>query len=306
MAEKETKTIIVNPKVESEETIFPTLGLSNFEKQMKAFNSYSALQKFRDERGISPAFNYDTLGAYTAGNLLDLKNYGTSKFSVDFAGKVSCVGLAAGSQKITGVLDPTSNQDAATKKYVDDNENTGLWEIDGTETQLKTADEIDMRSKKIINLTDPTANQDGATKKYVDDNTYNSSARVYLSADFDYDSSGVHTIEFDTESWDVGSEFNTGNYIFTAGSTGYYLVNLQVTIDGVFAGSSTSYIALYKTNESTILNKSFAIINTKRVELSAVVYLEATNTLGALIYEGTADTINSDSTMTFMDITRIL
>jgi len=166
----ETKTIIVNPKVESEETIFPSLGLSNFEKQMKAFNSYSALQKFRNETGVSPAFDLNTLGAYTTGNLLDLKNYGTSKFSVDFAGKITCVGLAAGSQKITGVLDPTADQDAATKKYVDDNENTGLWEVDGTETQLKTADEIDMRSKKIINLTDPTANQDGATKKYVDDN----------------------------------------------------------------------------------------------------------------------------------------
>ena len=168
MAEEET--IIVNPKVESEETIFPTLGLSNFEKQMKAFNSYSALQKFRNETGVSPAFDFNTLGTYTSGNLLDLKNYGTSKFSVDFAGKITCVGIDAGSQKITGVLDPTAAQDAATKKYVDDNENTGLWEVDGTETQLKTADEIDMRSKKIINLTDPTANQDGATKKYVDDN----------------------------------------------------------------------------------------------------------------------------------------
>ena len=166
----EEKTIIVNPKVESEETIFPSLGLSNFEKQMKAFNSYSALQKFRNETGVSPAFDLNTLGTYTTGNLLDLQNYGTSKFSVDYAGKITCVGLAAGSQKITGVLDPTADQDAATKKYVDDNENTGLWEIDGTETQLKTADEIDMRSKKIINLTDPTANQDGATKKYVDDN----------------------------------------------------------------------------------------------------------------------------------------
>ena len=47
---------------------------------------------------------------------------------------------------------------------------TSMWETDGTETQLITADEIDMQSKKIINLTDPTANQDGATKKYVDDN----------------------------------------------------------------------------------------------------------------------------------------
>ena len=43
-----------------------------------------------------------------------------------------------------------------------------LWEIDGTETQLKTADEIDMQSKKIINVTDPTADQDAATKKFVD------------------------------------------------------------------------------------------------------------------------------------------
>jgi hypothetical protein len=47
-----------------------------------------------------------------------------------------------------------------------------LWEIDGTETQLKTADEIDMRSKKIINVTDPAANQDAATKKYVDDSSH--------------------------------------------------------------------------------------------------------------------------------------
>ena len=45
----------------------------------------------------------------------------------------------------------------------------GLWEVDGTETQLITADEIDMQTKKIINVVDPTANQEAATKKYVDD-----------------------------------------------------------------------------------------------------------------------------------------
>jgi len=103
MAEKETKTIIVNPKVESEETIFPTLGLSNFEKQMKAFNSYSALNKFRNETGVSPAFDYNTLGTYTSGNLLDLKNYGTSKFSVDFAGTLDL----AGSSRVAG--DPSTD-----------------------------------------------------------------------------------------------------------------------------------------------------------------------------------------------------
>jgi len=103
MAEKETKTIIVNPKVESEETLFPTLGLSNFEKQMKAFNSYSALNKFRNETGVSPAFDFNTLGTYASGNLLDLKNYGTSKFSVDFAGTLDL----AGSSRVAG--DPSTD-----------------------------------------------------------------------------------------------------------------------------------------------------------------------------------------------------
>ena len=122
MAEEEkVETIIVNPQVEREETIFPTLGLSNFEKQMKAFNSYSALQKFRNETGVSPAFDYNTLGEYTTGNLFDFKNKGTSKISADYTGKLTCVGLAAGSEKITGVKDPTADQDVATKKYVDDN-----------------------------------------------------------------------------------------------------------------------------------------------------------------------------------------
>lgn len=47
---------------------------------------------------------------------------------------------------------------------------TRLWEVDGTETQLVTADEIDMQSKKIINLTDPASAQDAATKASVDAN----------------------------------------------------------------------------------------------------------------------------------------
>lgn len=46
----------------------------------------------------------------------------------------------------------------------------GLWEVDGSEHQLITADEIDMQSKNIINVLDPTANQHAATKKYHDDN----------------------------------------------------------------------------------------------------------------------------------------
>jgi len=106
MAEEKRETIIVNPVSENKETIFPTLGLSKFEKQMKAFNSYSALTKFRNETGISPAFDYNTLGEYTTGNLLDLKNYGASKFSVDCNGTIDL----AGSSRVAG--------DPATDGYV--------------------------------------------------------------------------------------------------------------------------------------------------------------------------------------------
>ena len=45
----------------------------------------------------------------------------------------------------------------------------GLWEVDGTEHQLITADEIDMQNKKILNLTTPTNVLEGANKTYVDE-----------------------------------------------------------------------------------------------------------------------------------------
>lgn len=50
----------------------------------------------------------------------------------------------------------------------DDANQSARWEVDGTETQLVTADEVDMQSKKIINVTDPASAQDAATKAYAD------------------------------------------------------------------------------------------------------------------------------------------
>ena len=65
---------------------------------------------------------------------------------------------------------PAAPSDIVNKAYADSiGGSSGLWEIDGTETQLITANEIDMQTKKIINVTDPISDQDAATKKYVDD-----------------------------------------------------------------------------------------------------------------------------------------
>ena len=71
--------------------------------------------------------------------------------------------LAMGTNKITGLGDPTLAQDAATKTYVDTADNLKLNLSGGTMSGA-----IAMGTSKITGLGDPTANQDAATKTYVD------------------------------------------------------------------------------------------------------------------------------------------
>tara|TARA_Y100000994_G_scaffold210597_1_gene184562 strand:- start:319 stop:2061 length:1743 start_codon:yes stop_codon:yes gene_type:complete len=71
--------------------------------------------------------------------------------------------IAMGTSKITGLGDPTSAQDAATKTYVDTQVGGGLPTTGGTMTGA-----IAMSTNKITGMGDPTAAQDAATKTYVD------------------------------------------------------------------------------------------------------------------------------------------
>jgi hypothetical protein len=71
--------------------------------------------------------------------------------------------LAMGTNKITGVGDPTSNQDAATKKYVDDQDALKLSLTGGTMSGA-----VAMGNNKITGLATPTDNADATTKLYVD------------------------------------------------------------------------------------------------------------------------------------------
>jgi trimeric autotransporter adhesin len=72
--------------------------------------------------------------------------------------------IAMGTSKITGLGDPTSAQDAATKTYVDTADALKLNLTGGTMSGA-----IAMGTNKITGLGDPTLAQDAATKTYVDD-----------------------------------------------------------------------------------------------------------------------------------------
>jgi hypothetical protein len=72
--------------------------------------------------------------------------------------------IAMGTAKITGLGDPTSAQDAATKTYVDTADALKLSLSGGTMSGA-----IAMGTNKITGVGNPTLAQDAATKDYVDD-----------------------------------------------------------------------------------------------------------------------------------------
>jgi len=109
----------------------------------------------------------DTLNELAAA-LGDDANFATTVTN-EIATKVSKAGdtmsgaLAMGTNKITGLGNPTLSQDAATKTYVDTADALKLDLSGGTMSGA-----IAMGTNKITGLGDPTANQDAATKTYVD------------------------------------------------------------------------------------------------------------------------------------------
>jgi len=79
------------------------------------------------------------------------------------AGGTMSGAIAMGTSKITGLGDPTANQDAATKVYVDTADALKLSLTGGTMSGA-----IAMGTSKITGMGDPTLAQDAATKNYID------------------------------------------------------------------------------------------------------------------------------------------
>ena len=77
--------------------------------------------------------------------------------------------LNLGNKKIVGLATPTSNTDAATKKYVDDNTGrpdlSDYLEKDGT---VAMTGDLNVGNNEIKNLSNPTQDKEATTKDYVD------------------------------------------------------------------------------------------------------------------------------------------
>ena len=94
----------------------------------------------------------------------DLSNYLKKDGTVPMTGDFN-----VGNNKIVGLSTPTTNTDAATKKYVDDNTGapdlSDYLEKDGTVTMTGN---LNVGNNKIINLSKPTQDNDAVNKDYAD------------------------------------------------------------------------------------------------------------------------------------------
>lgn len=98
-----------------------------------------------------------------------------------------------------------------------------------------------------IRVPTPTDDKDAAPKDYVDGNFIKNDgvyARAYLGTAQEI-SNAVEQLDFDNESYDEGSDFNTTTYDFVAPEAGKYLVTLNVTFmptnTGLFTGDQCEF-----------------------------------------------------------------
>jgi hypothetical protein len=140
------------------------------------------------------------------------------------AGGTMSGAIAMGTSKITGLGDPTANQDAATKAYVDTADALKLSLTGGTMSGA-----IAMGSAKITGLGTPTDNADATTKLYVDGILGSATAAATSAAAAATSASNAAT-----------SEGNAATSASTASTAATNAANSYDAFDDRYLGSKTA------------------------------------------------------------------
>lgn len=116
------------------------------------------------------------------------------------------------------------------------------------------------------------------------------------------------TINFDTEDYDTGSEFNTTTHVFTAGSTGYYQVNFTAQWAS-WAASAAGCEVYFVVNGSEKLVKTwdYQVNGAWTNNYSTIIKLTAAQTLSFKMaqYTGSDKDVTSGEYTTFVTIARV-
>jgi len=149
--------------------------------------------------------------------------------------------ISWGGHKITNLADPSSNQDAATKHYVDNSSNVVHSEIDPLSIHRNGSNSptanINWGGHRITNLADPVNDQDAVTLKYFNDNNgVSSSTGVFGGGIYSYDQTNI--IDY----IDITSPGNATDFgDLTAAREGPGATSNGINNRGVFGGGFTTY-----------------------------------------------------------------
>ena len=140
-------------------------------------------------------------------------------------------------------------------------------------TQKMTLDTLDdylsASTKTLTNktLTNPVVNfTDTAVAQNVLVRVYNSSTQSITQGSF-------VKLQFNTEDFDIGSDWDTSNYRFTAPVTGYYQVNAGIIYDNVTDGKFF-YLAIFVNGSeyATSITQAAGATSDPNVTVSGLVY----------------------------------
>lgn len=152
------------------------------------------------------------------------------------AGGTMSGAIAMGTNKITGMGDPTANQDAATKVYVDTQDATKLSLSGGTMTG-----DITLGANKATSTATPTTNDDLTRKGYVDSILGSATAAADSAAAAATSASNAAT-----------SETNAGNSATAAASSATDAATSYDNFDDRFLGAKASDPALDNDGDALI------------------------------------------------------